>query len=126
MDNIKIIKLHNGEDIVGTVINSGNGHYTITEPMSFGVNFRNNEAGLIMKHWLPVQLLKKNEVELCEKDILSFIDPADDFAEYYVNTVGKIKDLLKAKNLVNELSDEEIDDIMEAFEELKQHGDTLH
>ena len=53
-------------------------------------------------------------------------EPADDFCEYYVNTVEKIKDLLKSKNIVDNLDDEEIDNIMEAFEELNKDGNTLH
>ena len=37
-----------------------------------------------------------------------------------------VKELLIAKNLVNDLEEVEIDEIMEAYEELKLYGDTLH
>jgi hypothetical protein len=43
-----------------------------------------------------------------------------------VNTVEKIHDLLKARNLVDELNDDEVNDIMDALEELQQNGNTLH
>jgi SAM-dependent MidA family methyltransferase len=126
MDNIKIVKLRNGEDLVGTLTSTDIGNYRLEEPMSFEIDFRHNSSGLIMRHWLPVQLVKKNEIELTQKDILAIIEPADDFCEYYWNTVEKIKDLLKAKNLVDDMSDEEIDMIMNEFEDMDNNGSTLH
>ena len=126
MDNIKIVKLRNGEDLVGTLTSTDIGSYKLEEPMSFEIDFRHNSSGLIMRHWLPVQLVKKNEIELSQKDILAILEPADDFCEYYWNTVEKIKDLLKAKNIVDEMSDEEIDMIMNEFEDMNNDGYTLH
>lgn len=128
MDNIKIVRLKNGEDIVGQIVNTTGvtDSYDVIEPMTVDVEYRGKEAGLVMRHWLPVQLVKRNEITLKHADILCVLDADDEFAEYYLNTVEKIHDLLKAKNLVNELSDNEIDDIMEAFEEIKQYGNTLH
>lgn len=126
-NSIKIVRLQNGEDIVGYVTNKQNGSYDIVEPMTVDIEFKNNEAGLVMRHWLPVQLVKTNETVLSDKDIICMFEPADEFCEYYMNTVEKIKDIIKAKNLVDEYSDEELDDIMEAFEELEQQdGYTLH
>jgi hypothetical protein len=126
MDNIKIVKLRNGEDLVGTLTSTNIGSYRLEEPMSFEIDFRHNSSGLVMRHWLPVQLIKKNEIELEQKDILAILEPADDFCEYYYNTVEKIKDLLKAKTLVDEMSDEEIDMIMNEFEDMENNGNTLH
>ena len=126
MDNIKIVKLRNGEDLVGTLTSTDIGNYKLEEPMSFEIDFRHNSNGLVMRHWLPVQLVKKNEIELSQKDILAILEPADDFCEYYWNTVEKIKDLLKAKNLVDEMSDEELDLILNEFEDMNNDGYTLH
>jgi hypothetical protein len=125
-NSIKIVRLQNGEDIIGYVTPKDNGQYDIVEPMSVDVQLQNNQAGLVMRHWLPVQLVKKNEIVLMDKDILCMIEPADDFSEYYVHTVEKIRELLKAKNLVDSLDDDEVNDIMDAFEELNNDGNTLH
>lgn len=125
-NSVKIVRLQNGEDIIGYVTSKDNGSYDIVEPMSVDLQLVNNHAGLVMKHWLPVQLVKKNEIMLMDKDILCMIEPADDFCEYYTNTVEKIRELLKAKNLVDSLDDEEINDIMDAFEEMNNEGNTLH
>jgi hypothetical protein len=51
-------------------------------------------------------------------------EPNEEFAEYYTNTVEKIKNLLKAKNVADSMTDEEIEDIMDAMED--GDGQTLH
>jgi len=123
----QIIKLQNGEDLIANVVMSGMDHYILEEPMEFAIDTRNpNNAGLIMRHWLPVQLIKKNSIEIHSKDILSMIEPEDQFCEYYVNTVYKIKELLKAKEIISEMDDEELGNMINEFEELEQHGNTLH
>jgi small nuclear ribonucleoprotein (snRNP)-like protein len=125
MENIRIVRLKNGEDIVGQIINVDD-TYDVIEPMTVDVEYRGKEPGLVMRHWLPVQLVKHNEINIKQSDVLCVLEPSDDFVEYYVNTVEKIHDLLKARNLVYELDDGEVNDIMDALEELEQHGNTLH
>lgn len=128
---IRIFRLQNGEDIIGiidTEINHGQqNNITITEPMTIDLEYRGNQAGLIMRHWLPVQLIKKNESTISLSSVLTIIEPSDDLCEYYENTVEKIQEILDAKKLVDEMSDEEVDLIMHEFEEMEQQdGYTLH
>lgn len=126
MDNIKIVRLKNGEDIIGQLTANGLNSYDIVEPMTIGLDYHGREVGLMMRHWLPIQLIKKNEICLEKQDILCLIEPADDFCEYYTNTITKIQELLKAKQIVQEMSDEEIHEALEQFEELNHDGNTLH
>jgi hypothetical protein len=126
MDNIKIIKLQNGEDIVGTVTANGVQYYDIEEPMLFEIDYRGNHSGLVMRHWLPVQLLKKNYIQLKTQDVLCILEPDEEFSEYYLHTVEKIKRLLKAKDSVNEMSNEEIQEIVDELDILNQGNDTVH
>ena len=123
MNTIKIVRLKNGEDIIG-VLNDINGEYEITEPMSVSVVQKGHQSGLVMAHWLPVQLIKKNEIKISSSDVLTVFEPNDEFAEYYTNTVEKINELLKAKSLADEMTDEEIEDIMDALDD--GEGQTLH
>jgi hypothetical protein len=51
-------------------------------------------------------------------------EPNTEFEEYYLNTVEKIKSLMKAKELSDEMTDEEIEDIMDALED--SEGQVLH
>jgi len=123
----QIIKLQNGEDLIANVVMSGMDHYILEEPMEFAIDTRNpHNAGLIMRHWLPVQLIKKNSIEIHSKDILSMMEPEEQFCEYYVDTVYKIKELLKAKEIISEMDDEELGNMINEFEELEQYGNTLH
>jgi len=120
---IRILRLTSGEDIIGNASEQYVGQYKVSEPMSVGIDFRGREAGLVMNHWLPVQLIKENEITIEPKDILCVMEPNDELREYYLNTVQKIKDLLSAKNIVDEFN---TDEIIEAFQDMINHGDTLH
>jgi hypothetical protein len=124
----QIIKLQNGEDLIANVALNGV-NYVLEEPMEFAIDSRGKENGLIMRHWLPVQLLKKNAIEIQAKDILSFLEPEEQFCEYYIDTVSKIKTLLKARDdldLIKDMDDEDLADMISEYEELKHHGITLH
>ena len=122
----QIIKLQNGTDLIANVALQNDEHYILEEPMEFGIDFRGKEAGLSMRHYLPVQLLKKNSIEIHSKDVLSLLEPDDEFCEYYINTVYKIKELLKAKEIVSEMDDIEIQGLIDEFEDLDNDGYTLH
>ena len=124
MNTIKIVRLKNGEDIIGNLTDSIDGDYEISEPMSVSLVQKGHESGLVMSHWLPVQLIKKNEIKINSRDVLTMFEPNDEFAEYYTNTVEKIKQLLKAKNVADSMTDEEIEDIMDALND--GEGQTLH
>ena len=124
-NNIRIVRLQNGEDIMGC-FTANNCNYDISEPMSVQIEHNGREAGLMMHHWLPVQLLKKNEITLEQKDILCVLEPNEEFCEYYLNTVEKIKSLLKAKNIIDSMDEEEIENAREAFDELRNNGNILH
>jgi SAM-dependent MidA family methyltransferase len=124
MNTIKIVRLKNGEDIIGNLSDNTNGDYEISEPMSVSLVQKGHESGLVMSHWLPVQLIKKNEIKINSRDVLTMFEPNEEFAEYYTNTVEKIKNLLKAKNVADSMTDEEIEDIMDALED--GDGQTLH
>jgi hypothetical protein len=123
----QIIKLQNGTDLIANVALNSAEEYVLEEPMEFNIDFRGRgESGLIMRHWLPVQLLKKNSISIKTKDVLSVMEPEDEFCEYYLNTVYKIKELLKAKSLVDEMDDDEIQEMLDEFEDLRNDGDTIH
>jgi hypothetical protein len=120
---IQIIRLKNGEDIIGQVFED-TGDYEILDPMTVDIEFRGKESGLVMKHWLPVQLIELNRTIIKKEDVLTTFYPNKDFAEYYENTVEKLAVLLEAKRVTDKMSDDELEEVMEALEQ----GDnqTLH
>ena len=123
MNAIKIIRLKSGEDIIGSLHNVDDG-IEITEPMSVSVVNNGRENGLVMSHWLPVQLIKKNEITISSCDVLTVFEPNDEFAEYYTNTVVKIRNLLQAKQIAENLTNEELEEIMDNLENIEGH--TIH
>lgn len=118
---ITIIRLKSGEDIIGNLTKLPIDDIQITEPMSVYVSNKGQDSGLVMAHWLPIQLIKKNEITLKSCDVLTMFEPNQEFEEYYLNTVEKIKSLMKAKELSDKMTNEEIEDIMGALEDSEGH-----
>jgi len=124
-NNIKIVRLKNGEDIIGNLCSKENGNMDITEPMSVQiVEQGERRPGLVMSHWLPVQLIKKNEITINSRDVLTMFDPNEEFCEYYSNTVEKLHAVLKVREYTDSLTDEELEDIMDSLEESR--GQSIH
>ena len=109
---IQIIRLKNGEDIIGDVVTFSD-DYEIQEPMSVSVEYRGRESGLVMNHWLPVQLIDINKTLIKKTDVLTTFIPNKEFSEYYENTVEKLNRLLQVRKEVEEMSDEQIASVME-------------
>jgi len=126
MFSTQIIKLQNGEDLIANVDLTITGtSYTLEEPMRFFVDYRNNNS-LVMQHYLPVQLIKGNSVCIKDKDILAMLNPDEEFVEYYYHTIEKIKRLMQAKADIAEMSDEEINNIINQFELENNETGILH
>lgn len=127
-----MVRLQNGEDIIGTISSNTSGVYNVTHPMSVEITSRNGMPILGMTHWLPVQLVKTNEVTLTDKDILCMIEPSEDFIEYYNNTVEKISDLLKAKKIIKDQMEdpdtfeEDIEEIINHLRDMPGDKDIIH
>jgi hypothetical protein len=114
---VKIIRLKSGEDIIGGIIDNIDS-LDIFEPMTVDVETRGTYAGqLIMSNWLPVNLIKDNRITLNLENILATMDPEDSFIEYYHTMVDKLKEVLQAKRDVQDMSDEQITEILNAMED---------
>ena len=123
---IEILRLKNGEDIIGEVYTDiGINEYEIHEPMSVGMETRGGQTGLIMAHWLPVQLIDSNKTTIKKEDVLTTFTPNSEFKEYYLDTVQKLKKILEAKQLAAEMTDEEIQEAIDTME-LGLGNITLH
>jgi hypothetical protein len=115
---VKIIRLKSGEDIIGTCNFFSKEEMDIHEPMTVDVETKGSYAGqLIMANWLPINLITDNKTTLRMEDVLITMDPEAAFIEYYQNTVSKLKEVLKAKRDVQDMSDEQITEILNAMED---------
>lgn len=121
MNQIRMLRLKTGEDIIGTVLDDGAGLYHIREPMEVSIEYKGKQTGIVMSYWLPVQIVKYNAASLKYNDILTIIDPNDALVEYYETTVEKFHEILKAKEMADAMTDEEMS---EAFESIQADKDT--
>jgi len=114
---VKILRLKDGFDIVCDCIFEKDNKVMIDNPMLFELRGTN----LILQHWLPIYVMKGESVEIKSEDILCTMDSTDDFEEYYINSVIRLKDSERKEREVN-LDDE----ILAAFEEKEISKSLIH
>jgi hypothetical protein len=110
--DIKIVRFKDGLDVV-CHFNYTSEDETMMEldtPMMFEIRNTN----LVMQHWLPLSLMKVNTVKIKTEEVLCLIEPSDEFAEYYHETVTKMNKFVSKKQ-----TEEETLVMLEALSELE-------
>ena len=135
MDNIKIIRLQTGEDVIADYQQiDGDESVLLSNPMS--LIFKRMPTGravMLMSPWLPLELVEKNEAWLYESDILTVVQPKQQIVDYYANSVKEVEEDMIAsamddENFLRDISDEVEEELsfeeeqqaMEELEELRQ------
>lgn len=130
MEQIKILRMLSGEDIVAEVVENARG-YIVKNAFQFHIktNQRTYKETVVLDHWLPVSLLQKNEVFLPLDKILFAVEPSDSFSEFYTNTKNMIADVKEndmssydESSYDDKLSDEEMNYILDNMESLYGDG----
>lgn len=121
---IKILRLNTGEDIIGACLNDeANGSIDIESPMRVVVK-RMAPVGktiLMMAPWLPLELIEDNSASINYADIVTVINPNEQFIEYYTNTVTEYEAVMfTGENIEDDEGDESIEEIQEAMNESKK------
>ena len=127
MDNIKIVRLQSGEDVIASYNDDQEGSITLTNPMA--LIFKRMPTGravMMMSPWLPLEIVEHNVACLYTQDILSVFQPKQSMINYYHNMIVEVEEDRKNDEM-NELHDIEEEDFEmsseeenEAMEELKQ------
>ena len=133
MDNIKIVRLQSGEDVIADYTQvDGDSSVLLTNPMT--LMFKRMPTGravMLMSPWLPLELVEKNEAWLFEADILSIFQPKSQIIDYYTNTVKEVEEDMIAseaeggdylRDITDELDGEEMteEEELQAMEELHE------
>ena len=132
MDNVKIIRLQSGEDVIADYQQmEGDESVLLSNPMS--LMFKRMPTGravMLMSPWLPLELVEKNEAWLYQSDILTVIQPKQQIVDYYSNSVREVEeDILAASmeednglhDITDEMDDEmSIEEEQQAMEELEE------
>lgn len=114
MDNIKVIRFTNGEDVICEMNEGGKGFYVLTNPMVFIIH---KSTSILMKNWLPADLLEDNEALIHAKEILTVLKPSEQFKTFYM------KHIMSIDETENEsMTEDEMHDVMDQF---SNTGDVL-
>ena len=113
-NNIKIVRFKDNLDVVCFLEEQEDYTYNISEPMIFEIR----NSNLLMQHWLPMGMLKENKVNIKIEDVLCVMDPDNEFAEFYSNTIEKLKTASESKSKDNEIEKERLGNIMETLNQL--------
>lgn len=110
-DNIKIVRLQSGEDIVADCLDDEN-MLILDNPMQ--LIFKTNPSGskvMLLLPWLPVELVESNIVSIPHKNITTFMQPRKELIEYYQQVVDLVNERMNYN--LNIGDDDQANDISE-------------
>lgn len=112
MNEIKIIRLNSGEDIIAEY-KSDKIKKTIELNNPMHIVFKRTPSGSIMMifPWLPIELLKQNIALVKTTDVLTVVDPKEDLIVHYHKLIKQTEEtLLKQPNIMSQFEDVEEDE----------------
>ena len=122
-NSIRIIRLKTNHDIIAHM-DFVDDYIIIYDPLLMHVeHLRGNQGQLVLLNYLPHSLITENVATISAQDVLLTMIPNDEMIEHYLDTVEKSKSLqVKA---MEDLSDEEMANMMEVMEEINKSGKDL-
>lgn len=90
-DSVKIVRFKDGLDVITTRTTISDDLIELDNPMMF--ELRNSH--LVMEQWLPLAVMEGDTVTIQSKEILCEMNPNSEFAEYYVETIRRLKRALR-------------------------------
>jgi hypothetical protein len=97
MDNIKIVRLQSGDDIIANYTeDEESGLVRLERPMAlFFKRLTSGKSMMMMSPWLPLELIKENSADLYSQDILTVIEPRQSLVEYYTTAMDEAQQLIE-------------------------------
>jgi hypothetical protein len=137
MDNVRIIRLKDGEDIITSYHLNSNGIIEMYDPMTlFYKRLSAGKSMLLMSPWLPMELVQTNSACISMNEVLTIVEPRTALIEYYNNAVVEANEMISNftdqidESLFNDFdSDEELDledDSEELLQEPSTNKQTIH
>lgn len=124
-NNIKIVRLQSGEDIMADILqDEENDTIMLDNPMQ--VIFKRIPTGqtvMMMMPWLPIEIIKENSAVVYSSDILTIIEPKDDLVNYYGSVVIEAQQRMEEKRDFSPSEEDEDDEELdeeELFELLRE------
>jgi hypothetical protein len=127
MDNVRIIRLKDGEDIIALYHLNSNGIIEMYDPMTlFYKRLSAGKSMLLMSPWLPIELIQTNSACISMNEVLTIVEPRSALIEYYNNAVAEANEVVANFNdqidnsLLDEFDSEEELDLEDDTDELPQ------
>ena len=121
-NNIKIVRLQSGEDIMADIIeDEENDTIFLDNPMH--IIFKRMPTGqtvMMMMPWLPIEIIKENNAIVYATDILTMIDPKEDLINYYGNVVVEAQHRMVEQRNFNELTYDDEEEQDDEYDELAE------
>ena len=122
-NSIRIIRLKTNHDIIAHM-DFVDDYAILYDPMLMHVeHVRGNQGQLVLLNYLPHSLITENVATISVGDVLLNMIPNDEMIEHYLETVAQSK-TLQVKSM-EDLSDEEMSNMMEVMEEINKSGKDL-
>ena len=117
-NNIKIVRLQSGEDVMANYhADEENGTVLLDNPMH--IIFKRISSGqtvMMMMPWLPIELIKENNAVIYDSDILTIIEPKEDLINYYGQIVISAQEKMENETSIFGEEDEDDEEIQEDFD----------
>jgi hypothetical protein len=131
MDNVRIIRLKDGEDIITSYHLNSNGIIEMYDPMTlFYKRLSAGKSMLLMSPWLPMELVQTNSACISMNEVLTIVEPRTALIEYYNNAVVEANEMISNftdqidESLFNDFDSDEELDLEDESEELLQEPST--
>ena len=131
MDDIKIIRLQTGEDVIASYTTDKEGFVFLSNPMVFLVK-RNISAksSVFLTNWLPVDVIERNVAQITKDDILCLVTPTEQFKQYYFKMIYEEQNGEGSydgpSDLIEDLSDESQDYYEDDYSEEEQELSSMY
>jgi len=136
-NNIKIVRLQSGEDVIcNYYADEENGQVLLGDPMH--LIFKRMPTGktvMVMMPWLPMEIIKDNSALIYDSDILTIVDPKDELIHYYNQNVFYSLEAAEGNSLAEQLledddeeddededADMKVEELMEILQERKKNN----
>lgn len=98
---INLLKLTNGEMIIGEVLVQTDTHLSIKDPLEVRITYMTGVPSIIANFWIPISD-KGTVQDIRQQHIIAIADVNDEIESYYVRSLEKITDPYKPWEEVEE------------------------
>lgn len=113
MDNVQIVRLRNGEDVVAEISTSSQLVMEIKNPMTlFYKRLPEGKMVVLMNPWLPVELIESNVIRINTIEVLGIVKPKQSMLNYYNKAVKEVMDYVEE---TSDVVDQSLSDVSFEF-----------